>query len=125
MKKLDYKNVEKLTLAVIALGNIGDQAGHTNNWAMRAQVIIGGLMANSVKLMNLTNLDFSLIDDEVKDLDAEERKQLIETVKAEFDIVDDKLEEVIEKALEKVVTLGGFVKELMEFVTEVKDLFKK
>ena len=61
---------------------------------------------------------------EDKQYDASILRQ-IKNLKKEFDIIDDKLEALIEEALDLASKIGGFIKTVINFVDKVKDMFKK
>ena len=50
------------------------------------------------------------VPEELKDLDAEEREQLLETIAKEFDIPQDNVESIIEDAIKLGVAIALFIR---------------
>lgn len=91
--------IEKLQRAVKAVIGLGMTV--TNS--LEDSKITGGewvkISFDGIKLASALK-DFGQIKDEVKDLDASEKDQIVELVKQEFDIPNDVAEAMVEEAFE-------------------------
>ncbi len=119
--KFGIENLKLLLSVIFSFVTVGDKMGHENSWATRASHLFGFFP----KLMTLGSIKWALLDDEIKDIDGEEREALTAHIKKEFDIIDDKLEVTIEKGLSLAASLGSTVKTVSEFIEEIKGYFKK
>jgi len=115
MEKLGIKNLKPVVSLGIEFGNVADKIGR-NTGATRYL----HLMDLFDELTGLGSVDFKQVSAEIKDLDAEERKELHEHLKVKFDIADDKLEQGIEQALSIVERQYALVKESMDLVKSLK-----
>lgn len=79
----------------VELGNVADDFGRLKGAARYLS-----LMDLFDELMGLSKVDFKLAKEEVKELDEVDRAELKAKVKAKFDIEDDRLETVIEEAID-------------------------
>lgn len=113
-------NFLPLVLVVIHAINTGDKMGHENNWPNRITHLIGFFP----RLMGLASIKWDEISPEFKDLDAEERKTVLEEVKKEFDIIDDKLEFLVEDAFSMTSKVVNTVVEAIAYVKKTKEYFK-
>lgn len=95
------------------LGNVADKVGRTKGASKYF-----ALVDLFDEVTALGSVDFKLIDDEIKDLDATERETLHQAIKDKFDIVDDKLENAIEEA---IAILSEQVKLVERSIKLVKD----
>lgn len=114
-EKIGYANLEKLVLLGFEMGNVADKMGRSKGVSRYMHLI--DLFDD---LTGLATVEFKQVKEEVKDLDAEERKALHEKVKAKFDIIDDKLEDGIEKAIALLDSAYTIVKESIALVKELK-----
>ncbi len=111
--KLGIVNLTAAVMLAFELGNIADQIGRKKG-IMRWMPVMG--LADELADMEGVTLD--QIKAEFKDLDATERAQLNEKIKAKFNLVDDQLEVVIEEAV-------GAVNDLFNIYLRIKTLLKK
>jgi len=118
--KFGIENLKLLIGVILSFITIGDKMGHENNWTSRWAHLVGFLPS----LMSLGSINWSLLDDEVKDIDDSEKEEIRLFVNEKFDILDDKLEETIEEALAIAAQVGSFVKVVSEFVKKIKAFFK-
>ena len=119
--KFGIENLKKLLTVFFKFVNVGDKMGHENNWGSRMSHLFGFFPT----LMTLGSIEWSLLDDEIKDVDDSERLGLTSWAKQEFDIIDDKLELLIEEGLDFAAYVGGAVVRIKAFIAKVKDYFKK
>lgn len=103
-EKLGIVNLKPIVALGFEMGNVGDKMGRTKGAARYL-----ALMDLFDELMGLAKIDFSKVKAEIKDLDASEREELHNFMKAKFDIVDDKLEMAIEEGLKIVEEAYGLV----------------
>lgn len=90
---MEMVNCKKVFALLIEMGNVGDEIGRSKDWAQMSRLID--------EVMQITSVEWDKIDDEYKSGDMEEFKAWF---KDKFDIVDDKLESLIEQGF--VVLLG-------------------
>ena len=119
--KFGIENLKLLLAFIFAFVKIGDKMGHENNWASRMSHLFGFLPA----LMTLGAIKWDQLDDEVKDIDDLEKAELVVWSKQKFDIIDDKLEVLIEDGLEFAAFIGGIVSKTKIFISKIKAYFKK
>lgn len=72
------------------------------------------------ELMALPTVDFSLLDDELKELDQADKDKLNAHFKEKLDLEDDEVEEKIEKVFAMALKLEGVVREVIGLVQEFK-----
>jgi hypothetical protein len=119
--KMGIENLKALLTVIVSFIVVGDKMGHESNWNARLSHLFGLIP----QLTGLSGIVWSQIDDEIKDLDLAEKEVLLTTFKEKFDIIDDKLEAMIEEALSLATEIGVFVKKVIAFVDKTKDFFKK
>lgn len=115
MEKIGIDNLKKLVTFGAHLASVGDKIGHTagiEKW-MKITTLFPDFIT-------LTSVDFKAVKAEIADLDASERLALEEAFKAEFDLVDDKLE----ISLEAVITLAEKQVEVIVGAIELAKSFK-
>lgn len=104
---------EKLKLVLVAAVKVADKIDVVTQDGFQ-------VVSDSVALIpNLSDLVVVLKDGkaavaELKDLDADERTDLLDTIKEELDLIDDKLENVIEKVLVAVNAIADAVVAIRE-----------
>ena len=103
-KKYGITNLKPVLALSIELGNVADKIGRT-----KGAVRYLSLMDLFDELMALGKVDFKLLSEEIKDLDAAEREELHAFLKEKFDIVDDKLEMAIEEGIKIAEEAYGLV----------------
>jgi hypothetical protein len=72
------------------------------------------------EVMMLPSVEWSKLDDEIKDLSIEEMAALQEKAKAKFDIPQDKTEAIVEKAICMGWKAGSLVKDGFELADLIK-----
>ncbi len=117
--KFGIENLKLLMMVIFSFITVGDKMGHENNWPSRMSHLFGFFPS----LMTLGSIKWDLLDDEVKDIDDVEKAELIEYMKENFNIMDDKLESMVEEGLEIAATAGSFVKTIKAFIEKVKGFF--
>jgi len=101
MEKIGIENLEKVAKS---LGNIGTQLDRA--WADK-QINLEDMdegIAIVMELPQLATVKYSQLDDEVKDLDEEEKVRMSNTFKSAFDLKNDSVEQNIEEGL--IIVLG-------------------
>jgi hypothetical protein len=119
--KFGIENLKLLLSVIFSFVTTGDKMGHETSWPARMTHLFGFFPS----LMILSAIKWDLLDDEVKDVDDVERVELIKFIKEKFDIVDDKLEAVLEEGLTLAANIGSMVKTVIGFIERVKEFFKK
>ena len=104
-QKFGIENLCKVSKVVLTAGNITGLALADG----KIDITDLGLTLQLLpSLLSLGGVDWKLIPAEVKDLSTEERAQYVEFLTKEFDIPQDKIEEIIEsifKALNRCATI--------------------
>ncbi len=116
-------NIEKILIAAIDVGMTVDKLTHKDG--------LISLLPFFSDFKDLSTLSFEALVNEAKDLSASERMGLCETLKARFILHDATLEAKIEQGIVLGLNEGGdlvdagfvFVKNVIEFITKVKELF--
>jgi hypothetical protein len=108
-------NLLPLLLLVCELGNVVDYMGR-NQGAMKYLKLMDLLD----EVAGLGNVDWKKVPAELKALGDVERAQMLEAMKAKFDIPDDEVEAKIEKGLSLVVKVAAVVEEASAYVKELK-----
>lgn len=91
------ENLKKVVSVIAQLANAGDSIGKTKDWSKLFNVMPA--------VMALPGVDWKALGEEAKG----DRTELVAHFKAEFDLHNDKLEEVIEKSVELAVRVADFV----------------
>ena len=94
--KFGMENLKKVSKIFFKLINVVDAAGHESTWSERMTQLMGILPT----LLILGSVEWSLLDDEIKDIDDAERVEFTEYCKQEFDIIDEELEAFVESVLD-------------------------
>lgn len=108
-------NVKKVVSFAVALGNIGDDLGHTSGVAKW-----GKLISVLPEVMDFAKVDFSVLKNEVKDIDATEREEILELIKSELSLVNKSLEGSIEAAIDLVEDYTKVVIKTIGYVNSLK-----
>lgn len=116
VKKVGIANLKPIVALAIELGNVADKIGRAKGASRYL-----GIMDLFDELMALAGVDFKAVKEEVKDLDASEREELHNFLKAKFDIVDDKLELAIEEGLKIAEEMYGLVDRSIKLVKGLKE----
>lgn len=95
MEKIGIKNLKPVVALTIEMANVADVMGRTKGVAR-----FMALTALMDEVMGINGVDFKQVKAEVKDLDAAEKAELVDFLKAKFDIASDKLEGIIEEAID-------------------------
>lgn len=114
-KKLGIENVTKCVHLAVELGNVADKIGRTKGAGK-----YGHLLLLMDEVTALGSVDFKQVMPEIKDLDAVEKATLLQSVKEKFDIVDDKLEAVIEEGLAILVDASALVQRSIDLSKQLK-----
>lgn len=109
-KSYDIEDVKKLLGFILALGNTADKIGSTSG-----PVKWGHLTMLLPELMALPSIQWKEIGEQIKDMDAAERQELLEFFKSEFDLASDELEQLLESAISMVKLTADTVLEWVEF----------
>jgi hypothetical protein len=111
-EKFGVENLEKFVLLGGEGGRVGSQIKTQWKSGMGATSLLQ-LLQLTDELAALAAVDYSLLDDEWKDLSADERKRLADAFASKFDIANDKAEEMVEKIFRVTLTLVSGVQELV------------
>ena len=100
------KELKELLKFVVSLGMALDKALVDKKFELHeVALFMGPMMLAGDAFTGLETLG-----EEIKDLSVEEAHELVEFVKVELKLENDKVEEIVEKALELGANLYGFVK---------------
>lgn len=114
---MGIENLLALLYVVLSFINVGDTMGHKSSWSERLTVLMGFFPT----MLKLSSIEWSSLSGELDDIDDDEQVKIKEYVIENFDIVDDQLESVIERALVMISDLVGFYKTVKSYVDDVKD----
>lgn len=95
MEKVGIKNLKPVVALAIEMGNVADVMGRTKGVAR-----FMALTALMDEAMAINGVDFKAVKAEIKDLDSAEKDELNAFIAAKFDIASDKLEGIIEEAVD-------------------------
>lgn len=109
---------------LIKVSNVILEGGNVIDKIMKEE---GGSMAKAAhammlfdELMMLPTINYDIIDDEIKELDAEDKAKLDAHFMAKLDIANDQVEESIEKVFSMILKLETIVKEILALVKSFK-----
>jgi hypothetical protein len=114
MEKFGIENIKKLLDVGLEIGNVAGMWKETGS---------GGyvhLIKLADEVMALPSVDWKLLDDEFKDLSEEEMKALYSYAEAKFDIPQDLIEVIVEKALFMSIKVLDLVKDGFELAKIIK-----
>lgn len=111
--KLGTANLKAYMFLAVELANVGDKVGR-----MKGMARFAPLMELYDEVLALGGAEYKQAIAELKDLDAVERTALLQDMKGKFDLVDDKLEAVVEEGL--ALLADGY-----DVVNRILDLGKK
>lgn len=114
-EKYGIENLKKCIALGVEGGNVLDKVLHGSGigkW--------GALMDLLDEVVAMGSVDWSLLDDEWKDLSNAERDELKTFVAGKYDVVDNKAEAVVEKAFSLVLKLDALARDAVELVEELK-----
>jgi len=77
------------------------------------------------ELMMLPSTDFTKLDDEIKELDAEDKSKLEAHFKLKLNLADDQVEQSVERIFSMLLKVEGIVKELVALVASFKEESKE
>ena len=117
MQKIGITNLKPVIAFGIELGNVADKMGRA-----KGSIRYLPLFELFDELTALGSVDFSQVRKEIEDLDSSERSELNSFLKSNFDIVDDRLEGVIEDSLEVIEQAYALVKRSIELVKKARQL---
>lgn len=113
VKKYGISNILPLIFLGVEMGNVADKMGRTKG--MKRYFYATELLDEAIEIRKV---DFSQVRLEIADLDSSEREKIEIAIKEKFNIVDDNLENAIEKAI-SIVERQVFV------ITDSIDLYKE
>lgn len=113
--KVGIANILPLILLAVEMGNVADKMGRTKGMARYFKLT--ELFDEGVAVMGI---DIKQAKEEIKDLDEDEKLMIKNAIKEKFDIVDDKLEGVIEKSLDIVDDLFKVIQNSIELFNSLK-----
>lgn len=105
--KVGIENLKKCLALGIEIGNVSDKMTSTGGSIFSK---LGHLSELTDEVIVATSAEFSKLSDEVSDLDDAEKAELVGFLKEKFSIADDKLENVIEGAIDILLDLESIVK---------------
>ena len=115
-EKLGIENVEKLALLLMEGVNVG------THWGSKGLAGYVELARLTDEVMMLPSLEYSKLDDELKDMDAEEVMMLKGKMLAKLDLPGAKGLAVADKALGAAARLGQAAREIVSLIEEVEKL---
>ena len=113
--KLPINDLKPLVALGVEMANVADKIGHTKGPGKYAHLIS---LFDEVTALGAVN--FKNVIPQAKDIDAEEMAELKTFIKEKFDIADDKLESVIEKALDIIQKQAEVVVDTIGLVKIIK-----
>ncbi len=119
--KLGISNILLLITVTMSFIMMGDKMGHENNWTSRMAHVFGFIPS----LMKLSTVEWSQVGPEIKDVDPVEYEEIKAHLIEKFDIIDDKLEEMIEAILNLIADVGTFVMKIKKVIVTIKGYLKK
>ncbi len=111
-EKMGIEQVKKVLDVVVEAGNVAEKIAKEEGSAVAK---LTHLVKLSDELIQLTGLSVAKLKDELKDLDAAEKADLLAHVKAKFDLADDALEAKIEAGLDLALEAAGVVQKAIAF----------
>ena len=108
-------NLKKVLAPLLQVGEVVEKMKATEGAAKWSH-----LMLLADELMGLSSVEWSKLDDELKDLNATEREELLGWAKAKFDLENDKTEALVESALSASVKVYSLVDEVIKMVKDAK-----
>lgn len=116
MDQKGIDNVKKLALTLVEVVNVGV------NWADKGASGYAELLRLSDEVMQLPGLEYGKLDDEFKDMSADEILELQNAMVAKLDLPDAKALPVASKSLAVAARAGMLAKEIANLVEEAKKL---
>ncbi len=103
--------IENLKIGIVAVINLGEriEKGLNDDGKITFAESLGIGTASFPDFIKVVK-NGRKIKDEFLDLDADEKIELVNFVKSELDLINDKVEEIIEKALDVIVSLDTMIK---------------
>ena len=105
MEKLGIENLKEVALFGINLAESVDKKLEDGKIGVFEGL---DLLKDLKKLPKLIKAAPNAVD-ELKDLDADERKELVELVQKELDLRNDKVEQMVEKGIAAMANIAGLV----------------
>lgn len=115
--KFGVENLKKVLDIVLEGGNVAEDIAKEEGNTMAK---IGHVTQMFDELMALTGVDFSLLDDEIKELGDVDRAELLAHMKSKFDLENDVLELKIEEGLSLAKEASDFVLKVISYVKALK-----
>lgn len=120
-KKYGIENVKKCLAVFLEGGNIAGEivsrSGEEVKWYEKFLV---PFVKMGDELMALFSVDYKLVLPEFGEIDAEEKAELLAWAQEKFDIPQDNVEEKVEQAFKYMFMLGDILKEVIQFVKDLK-----
>lgn len=107
--------IDNLEILIRASAGLGSAAGRAYEDGKIGITDLNELWAASGHAQDLMRCDFKLVVPEWKDLDDMERVELVDLFSDEFEIPQDRAEEVVEGYLKHGAKLAAAMRDLMEF----------
>jgi len=115
--QLGVTNLKKCLDVAYELGNVLEDAAAPNQSLSQR---LGHSMQLLDELMALPGVDFSKVDDEVRDLDDGDKAELLAHMKQKFDLDDDVLEAKVEEGVALAADLASTVVRSVKYVGTLK-----
>lgn len=111
-EKHGTEQIKKVLDVVAEAGNVAEKVAKQEGSAVAKMT---HLVKMSDELLQLASLNLPALKAEVADLSAAEKAELLEHVKAKFDLADDELEAKLEAGLALAVKAAELVAEVVAF----------
>ena len=115
------ENIWKIIDLILESGNVIEEIVQNKGevkWYQRFLIPLGQL---GDELIALFGVRFDQIIPEYKDIDEQEKAELIRRAKEKFDISDDHIEEIIESCFSLAFKAGDLIKECWELSTRARN----
>jgi hypothetical protein len=117
--KVGIDNLSKVMLFVYSAANIIDRATATGTTLLEKAQFMGALILQAAML---PTIDFKAVADEASDLDDLEKAKLVESLKKELHLADEKLKEIIEISIALLLKLESIGKEVTVLAQKIKEI---
>ena len=112
---LGIDNLKKVLKIVLDMANVADKIGHVTG--PQRWVHLSGVVG---ALLTLPSVDFKQVGAELKDMDKDERAQLLEDLKGGLELHDEKLEAAIAEGIAILVEAEALVDRAMKMAKSFK-----
>jgi hypothetical protein len=117
--KIGIDNLSKVMLFAYSAANIIDRATATGTTLLEKAQFMGALILQAAML---PTIDFKAVADEASDLDDLEKAKLVESLKKELHLADEKLKEIIEISIALLLKLESIGKEVTVLAQKIKEI---